>query len=69
MDKGEYNKIKEIILDFKNHSNDDLKLAMNTLNDEFNKTKQAIIDFTYYLDNVEDTYNKILQEYKNRTNT
>jgi len=69
MDKEKYEKIKEIILDFKNHSNDDLIVAMETLNEQFYKTKDAIIDFTYYLDNVEETYNKLLKEYKTRTNT
>jgi hypothetical protein len=69
MEKEEYNKIKGIIDDFKNHSNNDLKLAMDVLSEEFEKTKQLIIDFTFYLDNVEDTHNKILKEYKQRTNT
>ncbi len=69
MEKEEYNKIKGIIDDFKNHSNNDLKLAMDVFSEEFEKTKQLIIDFTFYLDNVEDTHNKILKEYKQRTNT
>jgi len=42
---------------------------MDVLSEEFEKTKQLIIDFTFYLDNVEDTHNKILKEYKQRTNT
>lgn len=69
MDKERYEKIKEIVNDFKNHSNNDLKLAMDVLNEEFEKTKETLISFTYYLDNVEETYNRILKEYKTRTNT
>lgn len=69
MDKENYEKIKQIIDDFKNHSNNDLKFAMDELAEEFEITKKAINDFSYYLDNVEDTYNKILTEYKKRTNT
>ena len=69
MEKEEYNKIKEIIDDFKNHSNNDLKLAMDVLSEEFEKTKQLMIDFSFYLDNLEETHDKILKEYKQRTNT
>lgn len=69
MDKERYEKIKEIVNDFKNHSNNDLKLAMDVLHEEYEKTKETLINFTYYLDNVEETYNRILNEYKNRTNT
>lgn len=69
MDKDAYDKVKNIVNDFKNHSNNDLKFAMDILNDEFEKTKEAIKNFSYYLDNVEETYNKILIEYKKRTNT
>jgi len=42
---------------------------MDVLQDEYETTKNAIINFTYYLDNVEETYNQILNEYKKRTNT
>jgi hypothetical protein len=69
MDKEKYEKIKQIVNDFKNRSNNDLKLAMDVLQDEYETTKNAIINFTYYLDNVEETYNQILNEYKKRTNT
>jgi hypothetical protein len=69
MDKEKYEKIKEIVTDFKNRSNNDLKLAMDVLQNEYETTKETIINFTYYLDNVEETYNQILNEYKKRTNT
>jgi hypothetical protein len=62
----EIDKLKEIIQDFKNKSNKDLTVAMDYLNEEFNKTKQNIIESTYYLDNLEKTYNQILKEYQKR---
>jgi hypothetical protein len=62
----EIDKLKEIIQDFKNKSNKDLTVAMDYLNGEFNKTKQNIIESTYYLDNLEKTYNQILKEYQKR---
>jgi len=63
------NKVSEIINDFKNHSNNDLILAMDVINKEFESTKQNVINLTYHLDNLENTYNTILKEYKKRTNT
>ena len=44
-------------------------LAMDTLSTEFEKTKENVIKLTYYLDNLENTYNTILKEYRQRTNT
>ena len=69
MDIQKFEKIKEIIKDFKNHSNNDLKFAMDTLGEEFERTKKNVIDLTYHLDNIENAYNSILKEYKQRTRT
>lgn len=69
MDNQKFEKIREIIKDFKNHSNSDLKFAMDSLIEEFEKTKKNVIDLTYHLDNVENAYNSILNEYKKRTKT
>ena len=69
MEKIEIEKLGEIVNDFKNHSNKDLVLAMDTLNKEFETTKEMVIKLTYYLDNLENNYNTILKEYKDRTNT
>jgi hypothetical protein len=41
---------------------------MERINEEFEKTKQQVINMTYYLDNLEITYNKILKEYQKRQN-
>lgn len=69
MDIQKLEKVQEIIKDFKNHSNSDLKFAMDTLGEEFERTKKSLIDLTYHLDNVENAYNSILKEYKKRTKT
>jgi hypothetical protein len=61
-------KYKSIIQDYKNSSNKDLTQVMDYLNEEFNTTKKNIIESTYYLDNLEKTYNSILKEYQNRNN-
>ena len=39
---------------------------MNSLTKTHFDTKKTIIDLTYYLDNVEEMYNKILEEYNLR---
>jgi hypothetical protein len=69
MEKEQIDKIVDIVNDFKNHSNKDLILALETLNKEFVTTKETVIKLTYYLDNLENNYNTILKEYKDRTNT
>ena len=61
------NKIKEIINDSKNQSNIDLIECMDFLSNEHEKLKDTILKLTYHLDEVEFSYNKILEEYKNRT--
>jgi len=45
------------------------KEQIEKLNEEFNTTKETVIKLTYYLDNLENTYNAILKEYRQRTNT
>jgi hypothetical protein len=63
----EPNKIKEIINDPKNQSNIDLMECMNFLSNEHEELKNTILKLTYHLDEVEFSYNKILEEFKNRT--
>jgi len=59
----EISEIQEIISEYKERSNKDLIRAMETLSDEFEKTKKTIINLTFYLENVEKTYDKLLKEY------
>ena len=61
------NKIKEIINEPKNQSNIDLMECMDFLSNEHEELKNTILKLTHHLDEVEFSYNKILEEYKNRT--
>ena len=65
----EKEKLIEIINDYKNCSNKDLKLVLDTIQEDFDLTKNAIIDLTHHLDKIEKTYNLILEEYQIRTKT
>lgn len=62
----EEQKIKEIIKDYKNSSNNDLMFVMDFLKEDFDKSKEIILKLTHHLDATELTYNNILQEYKRR---
>ena len=41
---------------------------MTYLQEDFNETKELLINLTYRLDIIENTYNDILKEFQNRTN-
>ena len=62
------NKLKNIIYDYKNRSNNDLKLALSELSKDFEDTKTLIVKLTHHLDGTEKIYNDILKEYKTRGN-
>ena len=62
----EKEKILEIANDVKNKSNKDLFIAINELNEEFEKTKMLIVNLTRHLESVEDIYNKINLEIEQR---
>lgn len=68
MTKEEFEEVIELSKDVKNRSNVELTNAMNNLTKNHFDTKNTIIDLTYYLDNVEEMYNKILAEYNSRGN-
>lgn len=61
-------KLKLIISDYKNSPNKDLATAMDSLNEDFEKTKNLIIKLSKHLDFIEETYNKIHLEYTSRVN-
>lgn len=61
-------KAQEIISDYKNKSNKDITFALDYLNNDFEFTKQTILKLTEHLDEVELLYNKLLDEYKLRSN-
>lgn len=58
--------ILEIIKDFKSKSNVDLIKAMDYITEDFELTKKSLINLTHHLDKLENTYNKLLSEYKTR---
>ena len=59
-------KIKETIIEYKSSSNNDLKRAISVLSEEHEQTKELIIKLSYHLDAIENSYNKLVKEYKNR---
>jgi len=62
------NKIKTVLLDYKNSTNQDLKDSMDFINIDFERTKEDIVKLTYHLDGLERAYNKLLEEYQKRNN-
>jgi hypothetical protein len=68
MNKEQFEKISNQILDIKNLPNSELINIMDNLSFEFDKTKQNIIDMTFYLDKIELLYNNTLKEYELRKN-
>lgn len=61
-------KIKDIISDYKNKSNGELKMVLSELSSDFENTKAMVIKLTHHLDATEKLYNDILKEYKKRGN-
>ena len=68
MKKEEFDEILKDLGDIKNVPNSKLIDDMDKLTTDFELTKNNIINLTVYLDNVEELYNKILEEYQSRTN-
>jgi hypothetical protein len=59
-------KLKEVINNFKESSNKDIVSALDFLSKEHESVKQTILKLTYYFDEVDKSYNKLLEEYKSR---
>jgi len=60
--------LKKIVNEYESRPNKDIIKVMDHINEEFETTKKNLIKMTYYLDNLEITYNKLLKEYQKRTN-
>jgi hypothetical protein len=60
--------LKKIVDEYESRPNRDLIKVMDHINEEFENTKKNLLTMTYYLDNLESTYNKILKEYQKRKN-
>jgi hypothetical protein len=67
MEQKDSERVTNIIKDYKSVSNKDLMFAMDFIQEDFNFTKEKIIELTNHLDKLEIVYNKVLQEYQNRT--
>ncbi len=68
LNENDKEKIDKIISEYKTSPNKDLIFAMTYLQEDFNETKDLLINLTYRLDIIENTYNDILKEFQNRTN-
>ena len=64
--KEESEKVVKIINECKQSSNKDLIFAMDFIKEDFDKTKENLINLTYHLDKLENSYNLLLNEYTNR---
>lgn len=64
--KEESEKVVKIINECKQSSNKDLIFAMDFIKEDFDRTKENLINLTYHLDKLENSYNLLLNEYTNR---
>mgnify|MGYP003634172520 FL=1 len=62
----EREKIKNIIEDYKNKSNNEIAQALTLLKNNFDDTKKLVVDLTYRLDSIESKYNSLNGELKKR---
>ena len=60
--------ILEIIKEYKERSNKDLKLAMDFIKEDFDLTKENLLKLSNHLDKLENTYNLLHKEYTDRNN-
>ena len=59
-------KIEKIVLEPSNFNNKELMECMDILSNEHEKVKETIIKLTFQIDKLESSYNKVLEEFKNR---
>jgi len=62
----EKERIKNIIEDYKNKSNNEIGEALTLLKNNFDNTKKLVVDLTYRLDSIEGKYNTLNTELKKR---
>jgi hypothetical protein len=66
MKKEEFDYIIQNESKLKDLPNSELIRVMDLLSSDFEMTKKQIIDMTFYLDKIEELYNKSLEIYKTR---
>ena len=59
-------KIKQVIENHKDKTNNDIAEAMKLLKQNFDDTKKLVVDLTYRLDSIENKYNILNGELKKR---
>jgi len=62
----ETERIKNIVEDYKNKSNNEIAEALTLLKNNFENTKKLVVDLTYRLDSIEAKYNNLNKELKSR---
>lgn len=68
MTQEEFKVLNDTIKEIKNLPNNKLEDVMDKINAEFEITKNSIISMSFYLDTLEEMYNSLLKEYKERNN-
>ena len=68
MTQEEFKVLNDTVKESKNLPNNKLEETMDKLNQEFETTKNTIIGMSFYLDKLEELYNTLLKEYKERNN-
>lgn len=58
--------LKNLKENYKEYNDEDLHQILTDLQKDFKKTKDLIINLSYNLDEIEEVYNKIYDEVKNR---
>lgn len=66
MTQEELNNITKLQSELKDLSNSKLVEIMDSLTTEFDSTKENLIRLTFYLDTLENLYDKTLKEYETR---
>jgi archaellum component FlaC len=66
MTQEEFKVIQEIAVNVDKIPNSKLEENMDKLSQEFEEIKNSIIGMSFYLDKIEELYNRILKEYQNR---
>jgi hypothetical protein len=68
MTQEQFKVINETVKECKNLPNTKLEETMDELHTEFETTKNTILGMSFYLDKLEELYNTLLKEYKERNN-
>lgn len=66
MTQEEFKLIQENATNVDKIPNVKLEESMDKLSQEFEEIKNSIIGMSFYLDKIEELYNRILKEYQNR---